>query len=91
MPLNPQDMLEANLENLKKGFPAISKSIGQYLAEGGAYCLEMNGHTSGVVLLVEGDFNEPMKLFWQDEVNDQVKELGMKAKKLQNMVLRPLL
>lgn len=66
-------MLEANLENLKKGFPAISKSIGQYLAEGGAYCLEMNGHASGVVLLVEGDFNEPMKLFWQDEVNDQVK------------------
>lgn len=66
-------MLEANLEGLKKGFPAISKSIGQYLAEGGAYCLEMNGHASGVVLLVEGDFSEQIKLLWKDKVNDQVK------------------
>lgn len=58
-----QGMLEATLDRLKEGFPAISKSIGQYLAEGGAFCLDANGHKPGVALEIEGDYPETIELY----------------------------
>jgi len=65
-------MLKTTLDRLKKGFPAISKNIGAYLAEGGAFCLEANGHQPGVVLVVEGDYPESMELYWSTAVDAQV-------------------
>ena len=65
-------MLEATLDRLREGFPAISKSIGQYLAEGGAFCFEANGHKPGVALKVEGDYPETIELSWSNVVDSQV-------------------
>ncbi len=66
-------MLELSLDILNEGFPAISKSIGRYLAEGAAFCLESNGHKTGVLLKVEGDYQTSLKLHWSEHVDDQVK------------------
>ena len=65
-------MLEATMDRLREGFPAISKSIGQYLAEGGAFCLEANGHQPGVALEIEGDYAETIELYWSNVVDSQV-------------------
>jgi hypothetical protein len=66
-------MLNVSLDLLKDGFPAISKSIGQYLAEGGAFCLEANGHESGILLRVEGIYSESLKLFWSEDIDAQTR------------------
>ena len=65
-------MLNATLDRLREGFPAISKNIGKYLAEGGAFCLEANGHRPGVVLKIEGDYPETIELFWSNVIDSQV-------------------
>ncbi|MEL6257115.1 MAG: hypothetical protein AAFR87_34290 [Bacteroidota bacterium] len=65
-------MRELKLETLKEGFPAISKSVGAYLAEGGAYCLEAQGHASGVLLELSGAFEEKVKVLWPEQVNNQI-------------------
>lgn len=65
-------MKELNLEILKEGFPAISKSVGAYLAEGGAYCLEAQGHKIGVVLELTGAFEEKVKLLWPEQIDNQI-------------------
>ncbi len=65
-------MLEATLDRLKEGFPALSKSIGQYLAEGGAFCLEAHRHKSGVAIEIMGDYSETIELYWSNVVDSQV-------------------
>ncbi|MCB0552723.1 MAG: hypothetical protein KDD02_04155 [Phaeodactylibacter sp.] len=65
-------MLKATLDRLKEGYPAISKNIGAYLAEGGAFCLEGNGHKPGVALVVDGDYPESIELHWSTAVDGQV-------------------
>lgn len=65
-------MVEADLNLLKEGFPAISKTIGKYLAEGGAYCMEANGHQSGVLLRVEGDYEATIRLTWSENIDAQI-------------------
>lgn len=65
-------MLKATLDQLKEGFPAISKNIGQYLAEGGAFCLEAHGHKSGVALEILGDYPKTIELYWSNVVDPQV-------------------
>lgn len=52
--------------------PAISKNVGLYLAEAGAYCLDAQGHSSGVVMEVEGMVEEPVQLFWGEQIDGQV-------------------
>ena len=61
-----------NLDTLVEGLPAISKSVGAYLAEGGAFCLEAHGHRSGVVLELLGSINDPITLEWPLQVDHQV-------------------
>lgn len=66
-------MLKIDLDVLKLGLPAISKNIGQYLAEAGAYCLEANGHKSGTILIVEGFLSKRLIVIWKNKIDDQVK------------------
>lgn len=66
-------MQKVDLETLKIGFPAISKNIGRYLAEGGAYCLEANDHKSGVIMQIMSDSMEDVVIIWKDKIDAQVK------------------
>lgn len=44
--------------------PAISKSVGAFIAEAGGVCLEHNGHTRGHTLSVRGYRNNQYSLSW---------------------------
>ena len=66
-------MKKLKLDQLKKGTLGITKVVGAYLAQATAYFLELNGHKSGVVLEVDGIFQDKFELTWTDEIDDQVK------------------
>lgn len=65
-------MQSIHFEELKIGMPGLSRSIGQYLAEAGAYCLAASGHHSGVVLKVERVEKELLQLEWDEIIDQQV-------------------
>ena len=66
-------MKELHLNRLKEGLPGITAAIGAYLAEAAAYCLDAQGHQSGVILKVVGEYEEEFALIWTDVVDEQVK------------------
>lgn len=66
-------MKELHLNRLKEGLPGITAAVGTYLAEAAAYCLDAQGHQSGSVLKVVGNFEEEFILIWTDIIDDQVK------------------
>jgi hypothetical protein len=51
--------------DLAEGLPAITPSFGAALAEACAICLEGEGHSQGVEISVDGDFNAQFCLYWQ--------------------------
>ena len=54
-----------NLNDLGKGdIPAISPAMGASLAEAGGVCLESQGHTQGVQLIVRGYSDNVYTLVW---------------------------
>jgi len=63
--------LKINLDVLQEGLPAISRAIGIYLAEGAAYCLESNGHKSGVRIKINNGDNQKAILYWLSVVDEQ--------------------
>lgn len=62
-----------NLNKLKKGTLGMTEVVGAYMAQAAAYFLEKSKHKSGIVLKVEGLFEESFELIWTDEVNEKVK------------------
>jgi hypothetical protein len=64
---------EINLDILQEGFPAISKAIGRYLAEAGAFCMESNGHKSGLTLKVKRLKGDKLQggLSWSNIIDQQ--------------------
>lgn len=65
-------MLEVILDQFKEGFFVIFKNIGQYLVEGGVFCLEVYGYKFGVVLEILGDYLEIIEFYWSNVVDLQV-------------------
>ena len=65
-------MRSINLNRLKKGTPGITEVVGAYLAQATAYFLEKSGHTSGVILELDGLFEEQVQLIWSDKIDEQV-------------------
>jgi hypothetical protein len=53
------------INDLAQGLPAITPSFGATLAEACAVCLEEQGHSQGVQITIDGDFNAKYKLYWQ--------------------------
>lgn len=62
------------LDNLKDGVPGITNAIGTFLAEAAGYCLDAQGHQSGVVLKVIGDFEADFSLHWTGVIDDKIKK-----------------
>lgn len=64
--------IHISLDILKQGFPAISKAIGLYLAEGGAFCMERQGHESGVIFEISnGSKKVEARLSWSNIIDGQ--------------------
>lgn len=66
-------MRKLNLKNLENGFPAISESVGMYLAEAGSFCFVREGHNAGVILETEGDSEESFIVDWNNKITNQIK------------------
>ena len=67
-------MRTIHLNTLKEGIPGITVAIGAFLAEAAAYCLEIQGHKSGVILHVTGDYEAKFSLKWSENIDDSVKK-----------------
>lgn len=52
------------LENLSNKEFAFSSAYGECLAQAGAVCLEDQGHSCGVALSVNGDFQRTFLIYW---------------------------
>lgn len=64
--------LVLDLSKLSEGLPAITPSFGAALAEACAVCLRDQGHQSGVILSVQGDFCDSFVLLFPD-VTEQMR------------------
>jgi len=58
-----------NLDKLQEGLPGLTPIVGAYCMEAAKVCLIRGGHSSGVVLLVQGNFEEKLKIFWKEPLN----------------------
>jgi hypothetical protein len=56
------------LDKLSGGIAGISNAYGAFLAEAAVMCLDALGHTPGVILKVEGDFEALFRLEWQQQI-----------------------
>ena len=61
-----------NLCELRQGLPSITPSFGAALSEACAICLSDQGHQSGTILTVQGDFSSTLALLYPD-VTDQMR------------------
>ena len=65
-------MRELNLDILKEGLPGITRATGIYLHEAILVALAKNGHRSGVLLKVEGEFETELSLIWKEDVGKAI-------------------
>jgi hypothetical protein len=63
---------ELNLEDLRTSCPRLTAAAGQYMADAAAVCLEEQGHGSGVMLRVTGEFRTTY-LLHRTDVTDPMK------------------
>ena len=61
-----------NLDILVSGLPGISATRGAFYREATIVGLKKQGFDSGVVLQVEGEFQEPCQLIWTEDVSKTV-------------------
>ena len=65
-------MRKLNLEELKKGLPAITKSVGVMLNEATIYCFDRANHGNGLILTIKGGFQNSFQVIWEDEITPQL-------------------
>src|SRR3954471_2043570 len=62
-----------DLARLKAGFPAITPSFGASLAEAAVICLDEQGHSSGVVMTVDGETFGSYSVIFQKPTDQMVR------------------
>lgn len=67
-------MRKINLDILKEGQIGLSSNVAAFYLEALVYCLMTNGHFSGVLLKVTGEFEETFELIWSDNLTEQIKQ-----------------
>ncbi|MCB9264996.1 MAG: hypothetical protein H6558_08225 [Lewinellaceae bacterium] len=66
-------MKELRLEDLKNGkINGLSKNIGAFLFEAATVALFLNDHRPGIVLTIEGDYEETFQVFWEKEPTQDI-------------------
>jgi len=58
-----------NLDKLQEGVPDITPIVGAFCMEAAMVCLVRGGHSSGVILIVQGDFELKLKIVWKEVLN----------------------
>ena len=58
-----------NLDKLQEGVPGITPIVGAFCMEAAMVCLVRGGHSSGVILIVQGDFELKLKIVWKEVLN----------------------
>lgn len=66
-------MRRIDLDILQKGQKGMTPVVGNFLLEGLVYCLTVNGHQSGTILNVSGEFEEKFELVWSIKLTEQIK------------------
>lgn len=56
------------LDKLNGGVAGISNAYGAFLAEAAAVCLDAVGHSSGIMLKVEGDLEAVFQVHWTQQI-----------------------
>ncbi|MEK7254714.1 MAG: hypothetical protein AAB316_08220 [Bacteroidota bacterium] len=62
-------MRELKLDTLKNGLPGLTEMMGAYFLEAAIVALTKNGHQSGTILKVKGDFKESFQLKWSSALD----------------------
>lgn len=75
-------MRKLNLDTLKQGQTGITPNVAAFLVEAAIYCLAENGHQPGVTLNIEGDFTESFKIYWTEEVTEQMRRAWKDTKEV---------
>jgi hypothetical protein len=65
-------MITLEIDELKAGLPTLSPNVGRFLSEAALFCLESQGHRSGVKLLVKGTINETYQVKWDGYIDNRV-------------------
>lgn len=65
---------DLSLTALQQGLPGLTPTWGQLLCEASAYCLEFHQHPKGVVLKVKGTLDATFNIYWDSNLNDQVRD-----------------
>lgn len=66
------EMKTLDLDILKEGLPGITARMGAFMSEAAVVALTLNGHKSGVILKIEGDFKEEYQIIWKEPLTDNV-------------------
>lgn len=61
-----------DLEMLSNGLPGITQRIGSFLAEASGFCLQLNTHSPGTIISIEGFINQNSKLIWKENTDQQL-------------------
>ena len=69
-PTPEKDATPLVLDGLAHGFPHIPSEGGAMLAQAAVVCLDHEGHTSGVQLMVDGFSTDTFSLSWSEEVTE---------------------
>jgi len=59
------ELEELDLNTLKNGTPGITPEFGSCLAQAASVCLEDQGHSTGVVMKIDGDFKTSFSVSWE--------------------------
>lgn len=65
-------MRKLKLDILQKGLPGITPIMGAYYMEAAIVSLMKNGHTSGVILAVNGDYKLSCEISWEVPVDNNI-------------------
>ena len=68
----PKQMRKLNLDDLKKGQPGISPDFARVMVEATALCFVKNGHQSGTVITITGEYEEKLQVFWSNIIDEQI-------------------
>lgn len=60
------------INNISIGIPNLSENILKTYAEASSFCLDLQGHKSGISMFILGDFEKEFALEW-DFVDDKIK------------------
>jgi hypothetical protein len=71
--LSQNDAIELSFDRLIGGFPHIPPERGAMMAQAAVVCLNHQGHSPGVGLVVDGDFSAAFTLSWSGDVTEAMR------------------